>query len=159
MGKAYMADAIQFEAQELVKEIKSFGEVPMIPPKGLRTAVLNVVWQMIAGKRYDLRSTEVDRIFNVGEEFIKESHMMFFDTFFPVLRIIPKSIRDRVFGTKVVTRFRNEMHSIISVSVATPITIMLFTTINRISQYLQSFKHGTFFNIKLIIFQIITEIA
>ena len=116
MGKTYLEEAIQFEAQELVKEIKSFGEVPIIPPQGLRTAVLNVVWQMVAGKRYDLRSKEVDRIFNVVEDFRKELMMIFFDVLFPILQILPEIIRSKILGTHVLFNFRKEMHNIISVS-------------------------------------------
>ena len=116
MGKSYMADAIQVEAQALVDEIKSLGEVPMIPPKGLRTAVLNVVWQMVAGKRYDLRSTEVDSIFNLFEDFRKGSSLIFFDFFFPVFKILPESVRGKILGSHVMTTFRKEMHAKIYVN-------------------------------------------
>ena len=115
MGKTYLEQAIHVEAQALVNDIKSLGETPMNPPTSLRTAALNIIWQMVAGKRYDLRSREVDRIYNILEEFQERSFSIFFPHFFPTLNRIPTVIKNRLIGTDVLEDFSKEMHNIIQV--------------------------------------------
>ena len=115
MGKTYLEQAIHVEAQAIVDDIKSLGEKPMNPPRSLRTAVLNIIWQMVAGKRYDLRSKEVDRIFNIVEDFRKQSLLIFFAHFFPALKILPTTVKNRFLGTDVLANFSKEMHNIIMV--------------------------------------------
>ena len=115
MGKTYLEQAIHVEAQALVDDIKSLGEKPMHPPTSLRTAVVNIVWQMVAGKRYDLRSKEVDRIYDILEEFRKRSFSIFFPHFFPTLNRIPTVIKNRLIGSDVLDDFSKEMHNILQV--------------------------------------------
>ena len=115
MGKTYLEQAIHVEAQAIVDDIKSLGEKPMNPPRSLRTAVLNIIWQMVAGKRYDLRSKEVDQIFNIVEDFREQSLLIFFAHFFPALNILPTTITNRFLGTDVMVNFSKEMHNIIMV--------------------------------------------
>ena len=115
MGKSYLEEAIQFEAQEIVKEIKSLGEKPMIPPKGLQTAVFNIIWQMVASKRYDLQSTEVDDIFNILDKMQKQ-HTVYLEIFFPVLRNLPRSFKNKFLGGQALMNYRQGLRKIISVS-------------------------------------------
>lgn len=117
MGKTYLEQAILIEAQELVDEIKSLGESPMQLPRAIKTAVLNVIWQMVASKRYDLsNSIEVKRIFRAFDDF-RDQKLIFFEQFFPVLKLLPQILRDKLFGTHVVSTFRSEIKKIISVSI------------------------------------------
>ena len=115
MGKTYLEQAIHVEAQALVDDIKSLGEKPMNPPPSLRTAVVNIIWQMVAGKRYELRSKEVDRIYNIIEQFRKRSFFIFAPHFFPILTRIPTFIKNRLIGTDVLDDFSKEMQIIIQV--------------------------------------------
>ena len=115
MGKTYLEQAIHVEAQAIVDDIKSLGEKPINPPRSLRTAVLNIIWQMVAGKRYDLRSKEVDRIFNIVEDFREQSFLIFFANFFPVFNILPTTIMNRFLRTDVLVNFSKEMNNIIMV--------------------------------------------
>ena len=121
MGKTYLEQAIHVEAQALVDDIKSLGEKPMNPPTSLKTAVLNIIWQMVAGKRYDIRSTEVEGIYKILEDFREQSILIFFPHFFPVLNIIPARIKNRLFRTDVITAFRHEMHCIMKVCFGTEV--------------------------------------
>ena len=50
MGKTYLEDAIQREAQFLVEDFKTLSGSPTLFPKSLNVAVLNVVWQMVASE-------------------------------------------------------------------------------------------------------------
>ena len=81
MGKTHLEVAIEDEARALVA--KSFERKPTYHPVGLRTAVLNVIWQLVIGKRYDLTSKEVDANFNINENFRAEgSNLLFVESFF-----------------------------------------------------------------------------
>lgn len=49
MGKSYLEEAINIEAEELVKDLKKTAGKPIEIPNSFRTAPLNVIWQMMAG--------------------------------------------------------------------------------------------------------------
>ena len=51
MGKSYLEDAINFEAQALVDDLKKYNEEPIKFPDSFRTAALNIIWQMVASKQ------------------------------------------------------------------------------------------------------------
>ena len=117
MGKTHLEVAIHEEARALVEDIKSLGEKPSEYPRGLRTAVLNVVWQLVASKRYDLNSKEVDGIFNVVESFREEaSSAMFAGELFPLLKALPDILKRPLFKLHILEGFRSEMKRICNVS-------------------------------------------
>ena len=115
MGKTYIENAIQDEAKALVEDLKSLNEKPSTYPDSLRTAVLNIIWQLVSGKRYDLKSKEVERIYAITEKFRQASFAMFFEGFFPIFKILPQSIRYYMFKVNIVDEFRQEMKRIIKV--------------------------------------------
>lgn len=115
MGKTYLENAIQEEARALVEDLKSLNGEATTYPKSLRTAVLNVVWQLVAGRRYDLRSKEVDKIYDIGQRGRKASIMVFIPALFPALDALPKFVKFRLFQTHIIDEFRNEMRDIVKV--------------------------------------------
>ena len=57
MGKSSLEAAINIEAEALVEDLKLYGGKPMKFPNSLKTATLNIIWQMVAGEvRYKLIS-------------------------------------------------------------------------------------------------------
>ena len=52
MGKTYMEDAINFESQALVDDLKKYGDEAVIFPDSLKTVALNIIWQMVASENY-----------------------------------------------------------------------------------------------------------
>ena len=133
MGKTYLEQAIHVEAQALVDDIKSLGEKPMNPPTSLRTAVLNIIWQMVAGKRYDLRSREVDRIYSIIEDIQKHAVLMLLPYFFPVFNLITTIIRNINFRSNVLDDFSNEIHKIFSVMILKLLTNNYFKLKSRLN--------------------------
>ena len=115
MGKTYIENAIQDEARALVEDIKSLNEVPSPYPPTLRTVVLNVVWQLVSGKRFDLKSKEVERIYDITERFRQASFVMFIDGFFPIFKYLPEFLRCYLFKTNIVKEFRDEMKHMMKV--------------------------------------------
>ena len=117
MGKTRLEVAIHDEARALVEHLKSFDGKPTLHPVGLRTAVLNVVWQLVAGKRYNIESPEVLSVLNLFETFKDNaSSLIFLEVFFPALKVLPKFVRNRVFKLHVMETFRKEMTELIDVS-------------------------------------------
>lgn len=51
MGKSYMEEAINTEAQALVDDLKDYKLEPINFPNSLRTVALNIIWQMVAGNK------------------------------------------------------------------------------------------------------------
>ena len=49
MGKTYLEDAMNIEALALVEDLKKYNGEAINYPSSLRTAPLNVIWQMMAG--------------------------------------------------------------------------------------------------------------
>lgn len=50
MGKNYLEEAIHLEARELVEDLKKYEDLPVTYPNSLKTAALNIIWQMVASK-------------------------------------------------------------------------------------------------------------
>ena len=51
MGKTYLEDAINIEAQALVDDLKKYGDEPVTFPDSLKTASLNIIWQLVTSKK------------------------------------------------------------------------------------------------------------
>lgn len=52
MGKSYLEKAVNIEAEALVADLKKYNGKPINYPPSLRTAPLNVIWQMVASEYY-----------------------------------------------------------------------------------------------------------
>ena len=117
MGKTQLEIAIHDEARALVEHIRALGEKPTDYPRGFRTVTLNVIWQLVVSKRYDLDSTEMNDIFKIFEDFRDEQSMfVFVQEFFPILKRIPNFIRNRLVDLSGLEKFRSIMKSMIDVS-------------------------------------------
>ena len=117
MGKTHLEVAIHEEAEALVEHLKSFRGKPTLYPIGLRTAALNVVWQLVANKRYDLESDEVLAIMKMFEVFKDEtSPLIFLEGFFPILKLLPQFIRRPLLKLRLIYNFRTELRKLLEVS-------------------------------------------
>jgi len=113
MGKTHLEKAIHEEARALVDDIKSSNGKPIQFPISFRTAVLNVIWQLVAGKRYEFNSPDVEQIFQLFEEFRDQSMFVFIEGFFPIVSYLPRFIKTKFGDIDIMERFRNEMKRII----------------------------------------------
>ncbi|KAL7640129.1 UNVERIFIED_CONTAM: hypothetical protein RMT77_009543 [Armadillidium vulgare] len=95
MGKSKMVSAVQFEASELVESMKKDAGKSKPLTTDIKIAVINVLWQMVASKRYkfdDKMVLEFDDLMNKLQN--NFGYLMLVDIF-PWLRtILPKSIYD-----------------------------------------------------------------
>jgi len=118
MGKSSLEDAIHLEVEALVEELRAnCGRTLTETPHSFRTATLNIVWQMVSGKRYDLNSKEVIAIFEASNKLMKELSTLaqiFFILPKSVQNLCPRSIQDSVFMLKQVEDFVEQMKCIVS---------------------------------------------
>ncbi|KAB7503270.1 hypothetical protein Anas_05969 [Armadillidium nasatum] len=88
MGKSKLVPSIQHEATEFVKIMKKQVGTPAPIPKALTPAIFNVLWQMVASKRYEFDDQELVDIGNLLNE-IRENFAPFFMLdIFPWVKII-----------------------------------------------------------------------
>ncbi|KAF2352187.1 Cytochrome P450 [Trinorchestia longiramus] len=110
MGKSYLEEAINIEAKALVEDLKKYNGEAINYPDSFRTVALNIIWQMVASTRYDLRSREVESIYYFTKELRENmSPIMFLPSFVPALNRLPRVIRDFVFKAHIFDRFLAEM--------------------------------------------------
>jgi len=100
MGKSYLESAIHIEAQAVVDDLKLFKGEAVELPICLKTAPLNMIWQMVAGHRYDLRSEEVQKITKILEDARRNFGIrdLLAFAFAGFARKIPKALRYIIFG-------------------------------------------------------------
>jgi len=116
MGKTILETAIHVESEALVNDFKRHEGKPLKFPHSLRTVALNIIWQMVAGKRYELYSEEVSSIYDATNRFRKEfGFLNFIFMCFPFLNmIIPKKLRNVCFKTGAIDVWREEMRKLIN---------------------------------------------
>ncbi|KAF2354401.1 Cytochrome P450 [Trinorchestia longiramus] len=118
MGKSYLEEAINIEAKALVEDLKKYNDEAINFPDSFRTVALNIIWQMVASTRYDLRSNEVEAIYRLTNEFQKNfSFLSFLPMFIPSLNKLPKGIKDVVFKENLFDEFLAAMRSVVEKTV------------------------------------------
>ncbi|KAF2355063.1 Cytochrome P450 [Trinorchestia longiramus] len=118
MGKSYLEEAINIEAKALVEDLKKYNDEAINYPDSFRTVALNIIWQMVASTRYDLRSNEVEAIYRITNKFQKDfSFLSFLPMFIPSLNKLPKGFKDVVFKEYLFDEFFNAMRSVVEKTV------------------------------------------
>ncbi|XP_063860881.1 cytochrome P450 2L1-like isoform X2 [Scylla paramamosain] len=113
MGKTYLEDAIQREAQLLVEDFKKHSGSPTLFPKSLNVAVLNVVWQMVASTRYDMDDERVLSIIKIIRSFETTTAMMILEFIPFIKKIIPDFIKNRISVYAQMANLRKEAKALI----------------------------------------------
>ncbi|XP_064083979.1 cytochrome P450 2L1-like [Macrobrachium nipponense] len=105
MGKSNLDEAIIHEARYLIEDMKRYAGKPSTFPESLNIAVLNVVWQMVAGRRYDLHDEEVCDFIKIMKMLQDDSIGFFILETCPILKkILPKYIINKFFGLEVLAQ-------------------------------------------------------
>ncbi|XP_047739964.1 cytochrome P450 2L1 isoform X5 [Hyalella azteca] len=118
MGKNHLEEAINIEGKALVEDLKKYGGEAINYPDSFRTVALNIIWQMVASTRYDLRSKEVETIYRMTNEFRENfTPLMLLPSFIPALDHLPKSIKNYLFKDDIFDRFVEEMKNVVNEAV------------------------------------------
>ncbi|RXG51102.1 hypothetical protein Avbf_11006 [Armadillidium vulgare] len=97
MGKSKIVSAIQFEVTELVNHIKKQAGKPAPFPNVLTMAVINVLWQMVASKRYDFDDENLLAMHHeMGEVQRSVNRLAFLDLFPWIASILPEALLNKI---------------------------------------------------------------
>ncbi|KAK3887227.1 hypothetical protein Pcinc_008663 [Petrolisthes cinctipes] len=96
MGKSRLDDAILQEAQELVMNFKNHVDRPTNFPISINTAILNVIWQMVASRRYDLNDKQTKEFSDMMVKYQDDLMFLALPEFFPWLNYLPACITKRL---------------------------------------------------------------
>ncbi|XP_064084045.1 cytochrome P450 2L1-like [Macrobrachium nipponense] len=98
MGKSSLDEAIIHEARCLVEDFQQYAGKPSKFPESLNIAVLNVVWQMVASRRYDLYDEEVSDFIKIMRTLLDDPTALLAFFVCPALeKVFPKIVIDKVF--------------------------------------------------------------
>ncbi|KAA0184151.1 Cytochrome P450 CYP3213A7 [Hyalella azteca] len=114
MGKTALEGSIQQEAEMLVDHLdKNCVGKPAAMNHSINCAVLNVIWQMLASKRYDIKDKMMHRyIALIDEDMNIIQGILFIIDVFPWLaKVLPSFIMNKVFKVDVLYRNRDEAQS------------------------------------------------
>lgn len=92
MGKSRLDDVIVREAEELVKDFRNYSQGPTFFPPSINVVTLNVIWQMVASRRYDVNDEEIKGFADLVVKFQDDIRLLALPEFFPWLRYLPQSI-------------------------------------------------------------------
>ncbi|XP_066981644.1 cytochrome P450 2L1-like [Macrobrachium rosenbergii] len=102
MGKSSLGEAIIQEARYLIEDMKQHAGKPSKFPESLNVAALNIVWQMVAGRRYDLHDEEVCDFFKIRKALHDDSFGFFLLETCPILKkILPKFVINKLFRMEI----------------------------------------------------------
>jgi len=118
MGKTYLEDAINVEAHALVDHILSFKGEPLKIPDAIRTSALNVIWQMMASRRFDLNDEGMKKNYEAWEKFLRTAGTGFMLTaWFPVIKYLPEFLKNKLFQMDAAHYFKEGLIRIIDESI------------------------------------------
>ncbi|XP_042882010.1 cytochrome P450 2L1-like [Penaeus japonicus] len=107
MGKSRMTPVIHEEARAFVEALRQqAGRAGPVPP-ALKAANLNVIWSIIAGKKFEMDDPKISKLgqlFNDLNDAALRLHLL---DFFPWLKRLPEPIRRRHFHLDVLEEFKD----------------------------------------------------
>ncbi|XP_042855772.1 cytochrome P450 2L1-like [Penaeus japonicus] len=92
MGKSSMDDAIATEAKALVDDFRNVTGRPSTLPESMSLVTLNVIWQLVASRRYSLDDEEMLKFLRLVRVFQEDVLFLVLPEFFPWLNYIPAAI-------------------------------------------------------------------
>jgi len=118
MGKSRLEEAVHAEARELVAALRRLRD-PTTFPVAFKAASLNIIWQMVAGKRYDYDSKDIKEIVKAVSDFRATSIRCFIPIIVPQLKkVLPKRVRDFLFLEDALDRFQNNRRKVVNEAIA-----------------------------------------
>ncbi|XP_068220852.1 cytochrome P450 2L1-like [Palaemon carinicauda] len=98
MGKTHLGEAIKQEAQILVKDFKKQLNRPVDLPWSINVAVLNVIWQMVAGIRYDINDEKIIRLHKLLNDALAafDGPVMWLDIYPNLVNFLPFWLRTKL---------------------------------------------------------------
>ncbi|XP_042218258.1 cytochrome P450 2L1-like [Homarus americanus] len=99
MGKSRMVAAVQWQGTQLVQQLKNQAGRPAPLPHALEVAIVNVIWQMVAGKQFEMSDSRLMELQNLLRWILESTVSVAIPDFFPwLLYILPGALSRRVFN-------------------------------------------------------------
>ncbi|CAL4117927.1 unnamed protein product [Meganyctiphanes norvegica] len=97
MGKSSMDVTVQDEAKALVMDLEKNCEDPIELTLSLNCAVINVLWQLVAGCRYDVTDERMTYILKLTNDDFNDiqGNIMILDMFPALIPLVPRFIKDK----------------------------------------------------------------
>ncbi|XP_076033235.1 cytochrome P450 2L1-like [Oratosquilla oratoria] len=113
MGKSSIEGSIQFEASEFAKYIEERAGVMEIP-NVINVATVNIIWQLVAGKRYTIEDPHILSFQKIIEEFeVIQGTITITEFFTWIPKVFPNWILDTFFGFKELKKIQENMRTFI----------------------------------------------
>ncbi|XP_047486302.1 cytochrome P450 2L1-like [Penaeus chinensis] len=95
MGKTRLEEAIQHEAVCLVEDFERHAGRPAPLPWSINVAVLNVIWQMVASRRYDVNDIEIQEFNKLVNSSLEDfqGNVIWFDLMPWLIPIVPHFVK------------------------------------------------------------------
>ncbi|KAK4328291.1 hypothetical protein Pmani_001275 [Petrolisthes manimaculis] len=98
MGKSRLVEAVHRQASMLVEELKKQSGQPAPIPHALNVAIINVIWQMVAGIQFEVDDPEMKKFQRMMLDFFVVTDRLIIPDLMPwLLQIMPKTLADRIF--------------------------------------------------------------
>lgn len=108
MGKSKLVTGVQEQARKLVERLKEQANEPKPVPHAMKVAVVNVIWQMVAGKMFDMDDKRMKEFDKLLEDLNAATFALGVRDFFPGLKYLPKFVQNRVFGLDRLEEFKEK---------------------------------------------------
>ncbi|KAB7494263.1 Cytochrome P450 2C13, male-specific [Armadillidium nasatum] len=93
MGKSKIEGKIMMEVEELVQDFKNLTKEPSKLPFSINISILNIIWQLVAGQRYDFTDKSVEHLMEMFNEFQAFFMITAIPDFYPFLEyILPRRV-------------------------------------------------------------------
>ncbi|XP_045622742.1 cytochrome P450 2L1 isoform X1 [Procambarus clarkii] len=108
MGKSYLDSAIQEEAVMLVNDFKKYDGKETPIPQSVNIAALNVIWQLVAGCRYDLNDEEIHTFIKLIKSLQEDTTAFMLPECFPILNYLPGFLTRKLLRTDLIEEIKRK---------------------------------------------------
>nr|XP_053646650.1 cytochrome P450 2L1-like [Cherax quadricarinatus] len=109
MGKSCLEAVIQEEAQMLVNDFRKYDGKEGHLPKSINIAVLNVIWQLVASRRYELDDKEIGSFIALLKSFQEDITGLFLPIFFPILNYLPRFLTRKLLSLELIDKVKQNV--------------------------------------------------
>ncbi|XP_047472155.1 cytochrome P450 2L1-like [Penaeus chinensis] len=108
MGKSKLVAGIQEQALKLVEILKQQANKAAPVPHALKVAVVNVIWQMVAGKMFEMEDEKLIEFDKLLKDLNAATFAVGVRDFFPGLKYLPKYLQNILFSMDRIEGFKEK---------------------------------------------------
>ncbi|XP_069960609.1 cytochrome P450 2L1 isoform X2 [Cherax quadricarinatus] len=109
MGKSFLEATIQEEAQMLVNDFRRYDGKAGHLPRSINIAVLNVIWQLVASRRYELDDKEINSFIALLKFLQEDAVSVVLPVFYPILNYLPRFLTRKLLKLDLVGEIKQSI--------------------------------------------------